>query len=224
MQWTQPSTQPTYASGYSGQNKSPAALALTIGAHALAIGAIIMMPAGTITKIPDTILWTENVELEDDPPPVEPPTPVEKAAPPVQPTQVDSAIDLGSQLKGPVFASNDSDIIDIIRPILLRTDPVIPDPVFIPAQPDKRYLPDFQPEYPGTMIRADMEGFVKVRIYISTKGRVNSIELVEATDDALWKATRKRALKYWRFKPATRDGIAVSSERVMVVNFRLDDL
>lgn len=224
MQWTQPSTQPAYTSGYSGQQKSPTALTLTIGAHALAIGAILLMPAGTITKIPEKILWTENVELKDDPPPVDPPEPVKEDIQPDKPTQADPVIDLGSQSKGPVFASNDSDIVDLIGPTLPRVDPVIPEPVFIQAQPDKRYLKDFRPQYPGTMIRADMEGFVKVRLYISAKGRVDSIELVEATDDAFWKATRKQALKYWRFQPATRDGIAISSERVMVVNFRLSDL
>jgi len=224
MQWIQPSTQPTYTRGYSGQQKSPAALGLTIGAHVLAIAAIIMMPPGTITKVQDGILWTENVALEDDPPPIEPPAPVDEVIPPAQPTQADPIIDLGSQSKGPIFASNDSDIVDIIRLVPPKAVPVIAEPVFIQAQPDKRYLEDFQPHYPGTMIRADMEGFVKVRIYISAKGRVDSIELVETTDTAFWKVTRKQALRHWRFKPATRDGIAVSSERVMVVNFRLDDL
>ena len=51
-----------------------------------------------------------------------------------------------------------------------------------------------------------------------------AVELIEATDPAFWEATRKQALKYWRFRPATRDGMPVTSDQIMTVRFRLADI
>ena len=103
-------------------------------------------------------------------------------------------------------------------------DPPLPDPVFIRASLDQRRIGDIQPPYPGAMIRAQMEGFVKVHVFIGADGRVSSVELIEATDPAFWEATRKQALKYWRFRPATRDGMPVTSDQIMTVRFRLADI
>lgn len=94
-------------------------------------------------------------------------------------------------------------------------------PVKTGSSIDPRYRSVFQPEYPPGMIRAEREGSVTVRVLIGTDGRVKAVEAVRADDEAFLKATREHALRKWRFKPATEDGIAVESWREMTVRFEM---
>lgn len=208
-------------SGYSGGQKSPAAIAATIGIHVAVAGAIVLMPAQTFKIIEKTGILTYPVPIDPAPPPP-PPEQTPKTDPKVdQPDPIVKTGDL-PDTKDIIFADRGGS--DILR--FPPTDSVDPPhvPIFVGAKPNPRYAEDFQPQYPGAMIRAETEGFVKLRIFISAEGRVISAELIEATDPSFWDATRKQALRYWRFTPATRDGKAVASEQVMTVRFRLADL
>ena len=55
------------------------------------------------------------------------------------------------------------------------------------------------------------------------EGRVSDIAKISATDESFWLATQKHALRKWRFRPATRDGVAVSSVKTLTVRFTLTD-
>ena len=226
MQWLMHANSQPAIEGYSNNRKSPAALAATIGVHIIAAGAIILMPAVKVMK-PE--IWdpihTTHIPIEQDPPPVDPPAPPKDDIKDSKPTTVDPVVDTSASGRGPIFASNDADEGIVLPDSGTIADPYIPPlPILIKAKPDTRYMRHFQPDYPGTMIRAQMEGVVKVRVQIGTDGRVQSVELVETTNPAFWETTRKQALRYWRFKPATRDGVAIASEQVMTVRFRLDDI
>ena len=59
---------------------------------------------------------------------------------------------------------------------------------------------------------------VKVR---STDGRVKAVELVSTDSPGFFAETKRRALAKWRFKPATRGGVAEESWKVMVVHFQI---
>lgn len=102
-------------------------------------------------------------------------------------------------------------------------DPPRP-PVLIGSTLDPRYMAEFQPYYPPDERRAGREGRVVIRVLIGTDGRVHAVEPVSATTESFLQATRRRALERWRFRPATRDGVAVESWREMAVSFRLEDL
>ncbi|WP_066549878.1 MULTISPECIES: energy transducer TonB [unclassified Sphingomonas] len=102
------------------------------------------------------------------------------------------------------------------------TEPVKPAPVFVDARVDPRYADAFQPIYPSRERFAENEGRVTVRVLIGTDGRVKAVERSFATSDAFFDATRDRALRYWRFRPATRDGVAVEAWREMTVRFQLE--
>jgi protein TonB len=95
--------------------------------------------------------------------------------------------------------------------------------VVIDASIDPRARAAFQPDYPGTMIRQGVEGAVTVRMGIGADGRVTDIEKISATDESFWLATRRHALREWRFRPATRDGVPIASTRVLTVRFTLTD-
>ena len=79
----------------------------------------------------------------------------------------------------------------------------------------------FQPSYPSRLARQDIEGVAVVRVLIGSDGRVKAVEQVSATDPEFFEATRTQAMRHWRFKPATRDGVAVESWRTMTVRFEL---
>jgi len=79
--------------------------------------------------------------------------------------------------------------------------------VTVRAQVDPRHAGDFQPSYPPPPLREEVTGCATARVLIGVDGRGKSIEMVSATDP--------------RFRPATRDGVAIESWRAMNVPFRM---
>ena len=53
---------------------------------------------------------------------------------------------------------------------------------------------------------------------------MTGIERLSATDEAFWIATQRHALRKWRFRPATRDGVPTASSKLLTIHFRLTDL
>jgi protein TonB len=96
-------------------------------------------------------------------------------------------------------------------------------PVIVGPTIDPRYADDFQPAYPPSEQRAGSDGRVVVRVLIGTDGRVKEVQRVEATSDAFYRVTEAQALKRWRFRPGTRDGVAQETWRTMSVTFVLAD-
>lgn len=103
---------------------------------------------------------------------------------------------------------------------------VIPEPakpaVMVGPSIDPHYAGYFQPPYPSDEIRAGNAGRVSVRVLIGVDGRVKDIEKLSAASDSFWEATRRQALAKWRFKPATRDGVAYETWKTMNVSFVLN--
>jgi protein TonB len=95
-------------------------------------------------------------------------------------------------------------------------------PIMIGANIDPRYASNFQPAYPADEIRAGNAGRVTVKVLIGADGRVKDIEKLSAASESFWDATRRQALSKWRFKPATRDGVAYEAWKVMNVSFVLN--
>jgi protein TonB len=100
--------------------------------------------------------------------------------------------------------------------------PVAPPPPLFAAEIDPRYADDFQPPYPAAELRAEMEGVITVRVQIGSDGRVKAIESVGKPSPGFFEATRRQALSRWRFKPATRGGVAVETWKTMTVRFQMN--
>lgn len=96
-------------------------------------------------------------------------------------------------------------------------------PVLVGASYDPRYANALQPPYPAAEIRAGNDGRVVLRVLIGTDGRVKQVERVSATSDAFFAAAEHQALTKWRFKPATRDGVAIEQWKQMSLRFTLTD-
>lgn len=99
-------------------------------------------------------------------------------------------------------------------------DPPRP-PVMVGASVDPKYADLLQPPYPPGAIRRGTEGNVVARVLIGADGRVKAIDIVRSPSDDLSDATRKHALARWRFKPATRDGVAVEGWKTMTLRFQI---
>ncbi|MGV7122782.1 energy transducer TonB [Sphingopyxis sp. 550A] len=100
--------------------------------------------------------------------------------------------------------------------------PLPPKPApFLVAEVDPRFAGSFQPDYPANEQRREVEGSVRVRVLIGTDGRVKAVELVSTDSQGFFEATKRRALTKWRFKPATRGGVAEESWKEMTVRFQI---
>ena len=102
-------------------------------------------------------------------------------------------------------------------------DPPLPPakPPLVLAELDPRFAGTFQPEYPASEQRREIEGRARVRVLIGTDGRVKAVELLSTDSPGFFEETKRRALAKWRFKPATRGGVAEESWKVMTVHFQI---
>lgn len=107
-------------------------------------------------------------------------------------------------------------------PAIIADPPLPPTkPPLVLAELDPRFAGSFQPDYPASEQRRGMEGVAKVRVLIGTDGRVKAVELVSSDSPGFFEETRRRALSKWRFKPATRGGVAEESWKLMTVRFQI---
>jgi protein TonB len=197
---------------------SPVRLGIVVALHGAVLTALIMAPAEKILRLPTSI---QLIPVIDPPDPA--PLPMPKAEPePERQDRIETNI--------PIVSIPDVSNTKLVEPAFPKLFPTAPTPtpvdpprpaVLTDAIPDPRYADSFQPDYPAAMARAEIEGIVTVKVLIDVTGRVKQVIAVSATDPAFFAATEKQALRFWRFKPATRDGERVESWRTMTVRFRL---
>ena len=203
----------------------------SLGAAVALNGAIIgalLFSAPIVTRIKDRVLQTENIPIADPPPPEPVPEPQrlrpeQKATRPIE--RVETSAAAGAAATGfvlPPAPPTGAGTLDGAGPGIETILPPPPaDPIYVEASVDPRYAAAFQPADPPGEVRAERAGRVTVRVLISTDGRVKAVERIAAASDAFFRATERQALTRWRFRPATRDGIAVEAWRTMTVRFEL---
>jgi protein TonB len=213
---------------YGAGRKSPLGLGGTVAVHGLLIGAFLLIPKEVIDVFtPSKPIETRNIPLPKPPEPV-----IEKQADPKvqtrpqqreRPTVTDPLIDLPKGDPPLTGTEGSSTGTGPVQPYIAPPPPPLADPVLTEPAIDPRALSAFQPDYPGAMIRQGLEGIVTVRVTIGPEGRVTDIEKISATDESFWTATQRHALRKWRFRPATRDGVAMASSKVLTVRFTLTE-
>jgi protein TonB len=221
-----------YANRFAGERRfHPAGLFAAMGINAGVVAALMIAVPHVTRTLDDPPLITENIPVTPPPPPDEPvPQPRTSAArpdrietvPPIIPRPVDN---------GPI-------VFDPLPPVPGPTatvegagtgtgtaidPPAPPAPVIVAPGLDPRYAGDLQPDYPAAERRMGNPGKVTVRVLIGADGRVKEVEPVSATSDAFFRATRDQALRRWRFRPGTRDGVPQAAWRTMSVTFVMED-
>ncbi len=78
------------------------------------------------------------------------------------------------------------------------------------------------PMYPYRAKRLGVEGAVKIRFLINTSGRTDLFKILESEPPGVFDQAVKKAVKNWKFKPATKDGRVVETWMEQVFKFELD--
>ena len=220
---------------YQGQRGlSPVGLGVAIAING-GLLALAIMTATTVVRGPvDKPFEATAIPIDPPPPPIDEVKPVERVVTDPAPAPLPVVPPAPYPVPGPVIESTDVIPPAPPPPVPLPTTPsgvgtgtpvtvATPLPVLVEASVDPRYRADFQPDYPAFERNIGRDGVVVVRVLVGSNGRVSAIEPVRATSDAFFDATKKRALSKWRFRPATRDGVAIESWRQMTVRFTMQD-
>jgi protein TonB len=97
------------------------------------------------------------------------------------------------------------------------------EPIHLPenARPPEPLSSNAQPDYPEEARRRGLEGQVMLRVVVGDDGRVGKIEVLRGEEPFVSEALR--AVRSWRYRPATLDGSAVAAYRVVRIPFRLKE-
>jgi protein TonB len=77
------------------------------------------------------------------------------------------------------------------------------------------------PRYPPQAVERSLEGVVLVAAHIGPDGAVERVEILESSGYPLLDREARRAVESWRFAPALRDGVPVSSRIEVPIRFRI---
>ena len=206
--------------GYLTERKShPLGLGLVIAGHAAVLAALILAPPESFKRI--VYLPTIVESIEAPPPPDEQLPPPPKASPKeAKPHLVKPIVDLAPPSTQPIRLDPLPQVEPATTQPVQTVQPATP--LFVPAAIEPGAAAHFQPGYPSALARADIEGSATVRVLIGADGRVKQVELVNATHAGFFEATRDHALRAWRFRPATREGVPTDSWRTLTVRFKLE--
>ena len=206
-----------------GAGHRPVAFAFAVGLPvalvvAVALSPIIIEKAPVLAPLTGTLIEIEKPKPPEAKPEVKPSprsnTPTEAVRPLVDTLPpADRGVEVKPVVPDPLPYDPGP---TTVRP----ADPPKPPPLVL-AELDQRFAGSFQPDYPASEQRREIEGSAKVRVLIGADGRVKAVELVSTDSPGFFAETKRRALAKWRFKPATRGGVAEESWKVMVVHFQI---
>ena len=208
------------------RRRSPSALLLIVGAHAVALGVLMTarMDVGTRSDFTKTIVDLIKVP----PPPIPVPPPPRQQPTPQQPpiSQVDSPeVIIPIDTTGPVFSNPPIDP-PPTGPIAGVGEKLVPvPPIHAPVRVAARFTtPEWalKPPYPAEKRQAEEEATLKLRLSIDDKGRVIAVEPLGNVDPVFLSAARKHLIAKWRYRPATEDGKPVHSSTVVTLRFELE--
>ena len=194
---------------------SPSRLGIVIALHGAALAALMLAKPEYVPKIDWKPITLIPIEEPPIPPEVLPeqtkPQPRNQAAETVKPL-----VNTGASTRENLVSQLPPDNPPYVAPTL--PPPITP----ILTEATMLRGSEVQPAYPPSLARQEIEGFAIVRLLIGSDGRVKDVQMVSATEPEFFEATARQAKRYWKFKPATRDGIAVESWRQMTVRFKLE--
>lgn len=212
------------ASGYLNQRqRHPVAMTAAIAINLGAVTALMLAKTEYAKKLP-TVIWARNIPLPTPPEPVPIRQPETAEAPrkvyvplPTPAKTTDEQPEIGEPIVQPRLSD------DFAEPLLKAGSEPKPEP--LPVLTDALPLPgaarDFQPPYPPQLLRMTIEGKAVVRVLSGTDGRVKQVAVIAADDPLFGEATERQALRKWRFRPATRDGVPTESWKQLTVRFEI---
>jgi protein TonB len=195
----------------------PSALALIVGAHALAIVAVLTVRMDLPERWTPT--RTEVTLIPMPPEPAPDPAPPTDSHPSHRPLDNPRPLVDRLPLPGPTFDPQPlpdpgpltGNGMGTAPPPIIRTGPRFVTPEAL-----------IRPPYPEEKRRLEQEATLKLRLSIDERGRVVAVEPVGRADPSFLAAARRHILKAWRYKPAMEGDKAMASSTVVTLEFKLD--
>ena len=91
-----------------------------------------------------------------------------------------------------------------------------------PAPVLPRVVRSEAPDYPYRAFREGIEGQVRLQFRVDDRGKPRDIEVLASEPPKQFDKAARKALKRWRFEPATLNGKPVDVYYNLTVNFRLE--
>jgi len=129
------------------------------------------------------------------------------------PIRLAASLVLAAALASPVAMASDKSQDVHHGAIFVSHDKLSTQPKFISGK---------DPNYTDSAYNAKIEGTVILAVGINEKGKVTSVKVKSPLDKGLDRNAMK-AVKKWKFQPATVDGNPVATEVNISVDFRLRD-
>ena len=79
-----------------------------------------------------------------------------------------------------------------------------------------------QPEFPVAARLSGIEGWVTVNYTIDEKGRVSTVQIIDAKPRKVFDSAVRKAVRNWRFEPMIIDGQAAPRRMTQTIQFSLD--
>ncbi|QTD54833.1 energy transducer TonB [Parasphingorhabdus cellanae] len=221
----------SFTSTYAQKPPNYKGVGMAVGVHALIIAGIMAMPGIDLPGKLPTVIETYDVKVKPEPIEV-PPEPKDVQV--ETPMKAQDTVKVTPMVKPPIFNDPPAQAFNTVENGIdfgglgdrteIPVTPVeaIPDPVIADARLNTRYSSQFQPPYPSGLLRMGEEGMITVRVLVGTDGRAKQIELIDSPHEGFWTATKRHALKKWRFEPATKDGAAFESWITLKVRFEIN--
>lgn len=214
----------TEAGYLSTSQRHPVSLGLSVALTGAGLTVLLLVKPMVQQILPKARLEAREIAITMAPPPVRlkqtklKPTPLAKQPVPFVDTDHSSPDASRTQIAD----SGSFPGLDLGNSSMIKIDPALPpEPVLTDASFDPHFASAMQLPYPPSLQRMEIEGTVTVRVQIGIDGRVLRVESAANDNEAFLNATREWALRHWRFKPATRDGIAAISWKTMKVRFQM---
>ena len=208
------------------RRRSPSALLLIVGVHAIAVGVLMTTKMEVIR---DRFARTTLIDIVDPIPPEPTPQP-----PQPQPESTQQPIRSQVDVTKPIIDTTDTGPVFVDTPIKpppigplagTGTEYVAPPPIHPPVRVAARFnTPDWalKPPYPDQKRQLEQEATLRLRLSIDATGRVVAVEPVGSVDPVFLSAARKHLIAKWRYRPATEDGRPVASSTVVTLRFELE--
>lgn len=95
-------------------------------------------------------------------------------------------------------------------------------PAATPHEQPATFISGNDPDYSDSAREHHIEGTVVLSVNVNEKGKVTAVKVVNSLEKSLDRRSMK-AVKRWKFAPATVDGKPVASQFNVSVDFRLNE-
>lgn len=209
------------------RSRSPKTLTLIVAGHAALIAAVLTARMDVVAPAIDQIPKLIPVTPVPPPPPPEPTIEPQPARPVTQQTFIEKTTPIIEMDQPTPIELDKGPTIAELGAVIGSGSASIPEmPRRLPMKLGPRLLTAgdaLKPPYPNDKLRAEEEATLKLRLTIDPRGRVVAVDPVGAVDPSFLAAARRHILNRWRYKPATEDGVAVTTSTVISLAFRLED-